>query len=83
MSNTRNSIVTRDIRTLRTRLHLVLSTHFSVFGYLVKHYSLCLIYSIKISDKSIERVKETVSLGMPAGENLSWKTHIVNVSRNI
>ena len=28
----------------KTRLHLIFSTHFSVFGYLMKHSSSCLIY---------------------------------------
>ena len=75
MSNNRNSIVNRDIRTLRTRLHLVLSTHFSVFVYLVKQSSLCLIYPIRISHKSIERVKETVFVGMVARTYLGRHTY--------
>jgi len=33
----------------KARLCLVFSTHLSVFGYLMKHSSLCLIYCIKIS----------------------------------
>ena len=31
----------------KTQLHLIFSTHFSVFGYLLKHSSLCLIYYFK------------------------------------
>jgi len=50
ISNTRKS-VSSDIQTLwswlkKTLLHLVFSTHFSVFGYLMKHSSSCLIYYI-------------------------------------
>ena len=48
LSNTRKS-VSSDIQTVRswlkkTWLRLVFSTHFLVFGYLMKHPSLCLIY---------------------------------------
>ena len=34
-------------RVEKTRLSLAFSTHFSVFGYLMKHPSLCLIYDFK------------------------------------
>ena len=48
ISNTRKSVLS-DIQTLRswlkkTRLRIVFSIHFSVFGYLMKHASSCLIY---------------------------------------
>ena len=50
-SNTQKS-VSSDIQTLwswlkKTWLCLIFSTHFSVFGYLMKHSSLCLIYYVK------------------------------------
>ena len=32
----------------RTRLRLIFSTHLSVFGYLMKHSSLCLIYYLRV-----------------------------------
>ena len=38
--------------------------------------------SININNK-IERVKETVFLGVALDENLSWKPHILNVTRKI
>ena len=31
----------------KIQLHLVLSTHFSMFGYLMKHSSLCLMYYLQ------------------------------------
>ena len=36
----------------KSQLHLVCSTHFLVFGYLMKHSSLCLIYYIRNSLKT-------------------------------
>lgn len=38
---------------------------------------------MKISDKSIERVKETGFLAVVIDENLSWKPHTLNISRKI
>ena len=39
--------------------------------------------SIQIDNNAIERVKETVFLGVILDEHLSWKTHILSVSRKI
>ena len=39
--------------------------------------------SININNNKIERVKETVFLGVVLDENLSWKPHILNVTRKI
>ena len=39
--------------------------------------------SININNNKIERVKETVFLGVVLDENLSWKSHILNVTRKI
>ena len=39
--------------------------------------------SIKIDKNDIECVKETVFLGVILDEHLSWKPHILNVSRKI
>ena len=39
--------------------------------------------SIKIDKNNIECVKETVYLGVILDEHLSWKPHILNVSRKI
>ena len=39
--------------------------------------------SVKINDNLIARAKETVFLGVILVENLSWKPHILNVSRKI
>ena len=38
---------------------------------------------VKINDNLIARAKETVFLGVILVENLSWKPHILNVSRKI
>ena len=46
ISKTRKS-VSSDIQTLRSGLRLVFSTHFSVFGYLMKHSFECLIWLLK------------------------------------
>ena len=39
--------------------------------------------SITLSNHSIDRVNETVFLGVIIGENLSWKQHIANVARKV
>ena len=39
--------------------------------------------SIQIDNNVIERVKETVFLGVILDEHLSWKPHILSVSRKI
>ena len=39
--------------------------------------------NLELSTCQIERVKETVFLGVVLDEHLSWKTHISNVSRKI
>ena len=39
--------------------------------------------SIQMDNNVIERVKETVFLGVILHEHLSWKAHILSVSRKI
>lgn len=39
--------------------------------------------SIKVDENYIERVKETVFLGVVVDEHLSWKPHVLNVSRKM
>ena len=39
--------------------------------------------SITLSNHSIDRVNETVFLGVIIDENLSWKPHIANVARKV
>ena len=86
ISNTRKS-VSLDIKTLRswlrkTRVALRFSTHFSVYGHLMKLSSLCLIYYFKgnsrlvLSDSSLFFRSYTI-LKRPIA--LAWKVyHVVN-----
>ena len=87
VSNTRKS-VSSDIQTLRSwfkKLNCAwfFSTHFSVFGYLMKHSSMCLMYYIRNSPSLLEaltspRLRQIVHLvagkGIPlgVGRGCSW-----------
>ena len=90
ISNTRKS-VSSDVQTLpswikNTRLRLAFSTHFSVFGYLMKHSSLCLIYYInyEIAKTVFSTVKSLVRLSPITSKGnqvvYSWNKGIISLA---
>ena len=61
-----------------------LSIHFKKSNFMVfrpRQRRQTLDISIQIDNNVIESVKETVFLGVILDEHLSWKPHILNVSR--
>ena len=78
ISNTRKS-VSSDIQTLRswlkkTRLRLVFSTHFLVFGYLMKHSSSCLIYYLNNITKTVMPRQMNSRIDVNPADNVSSAT---------
>ena len=74
----------------KIQLHLVFSTHFSVFGYLMKHSSLCLIYYLQhlITEWIYYHFKDTGSqtdwiiLTNNNNYNSAWYQKVVCVAKN-
>ena len=67
----------------KTRLRLVFSIHFLVFGYLMKHSSSCLIYYLPLIAGEQERDRRLILLSVVSGTFLKRTALIADLKQNV